>query len=148
MKSRRKRSSRRKGGCWLVGADSRSPLQSYHWPLSSLDMWSCVRRRTHSSSLVWKNSTGSLRRLHHSQLMSSDARRHTFSKLFRSAPAGRAANNTLERERGAHSWRFSCRQPPEFFRGESRSTCLPSVSSWIPSTANCTKRNTHTRVNS
>lgn len=97
-RQRGQKESRRK--VLIAGADSRSPLQSYHWPLCSLDMCSCERRRTHSSSLVWKNSTGSLRRLHHSQLISSEARRHTFSRLFRSAPAGcKQASNSSERDR-------------------------------------------------
>lgn len=64
----------------------RSPAQSYHWSPVSLDMLSCVRRRTHSSGVVWKNKTGSFRTLHHSQLISSDDWRQTFSMLLRSGP--------------------------------------------------------------
>ncbi len=58
---------------------SPSPLQSYHWSLVSFDMLSSVRRRSHSSGVVWKNKTGSFRTLHHSQLISSDDGRQTFS---------------------------------------------------------------------
>lgn len=74
------------GGSSGPPADLRSPEQSYHWPPSSWLMWSCERRRTHSSSEVWKNSTGSFRTLHHSQLISWDVCRHTFSSVLSSAP--------------------------------------------------------------
>lgn len=67
-------------------SDLRSPAQSYHLPPSSLLMLSCERRRTHSSSVVWKNKTGSFRAVHHSQPISSDDCRHTFSNVSCSAP--------------------------------------------------------------
>lgn len=63
------------------------PLQSYHRPPLSCDMWSCCCSRWHSSALVWKKSTGSFLTLHHSQLVSSDARRRTFSIFSTSRPA-------------------------------------------------------------
>lgn len=66
---------------------SLSPLQSYHRPPLSWDIWSWVRRRWHSLSLVWKNRTGSFRTLHHSQLVSSDDLRRTFSSTSTSWPA-------------------------------------------------------------
>lgn len=40
------------GGSSGAPADLRSPEQSYHWPPSSWLMWSCERRRMHSSSEV------------------------------------------------------------------------------------------------
>ena len=69
--------------------DSRFPAESYHWPPSSLVMLSWERRRTHSSGVVWKKRTGSFLTLHHSQLISSDARRFTSSAPISGTTRGR-----------------------------------------------------------
>lgn len=73
----------RGNSAWIrVVFDLRPPAQSYQSPPSSVDMLSCVRRRSHSSGVVWKKRTGSFRTLHHSQLISSDDWRQTFSTAF------------------------------------------------------------------
>lgn len=83
---------------------SRSPAESYHWPPFSLDILSCVRRRTHSSGVVWKNKTGSFLTLHHSQLISSDASRLTFSLWSGSAPTHKDTTTLMQ-------WHFYVLRP-------------------------------------
>lgn len=102
----------------------RSPLQSYQCPPFSLDMLRCVRRRLHSSTVVWKKRTGSFRTLHHSQLTSSDARRQT-SMLSSSWPDDNVTDR-CEADAARAQTRFLTR-----YRG-----LVPSVSSWMWSTEN------------